>query len=54
VSGGVAYHLSDNLHLQAEYFRAIFTWYKPSPSAPDAQEPMQAFHIVNLGVTYDF
>jgi hypothetical protein len=53
-SGAVAYHVSDNLHLQLEYMRAIFTWYKPSPAAVDAQEPMQAFNIVNFGVTYDF
>lgn len=53
-SGGVAYHLTENLHLQGEYFRAIFTWYKPSPSADDAAEPVQTFDIVNFGVTYDF
>jgi hypothetical protein len=53
-SGGVAYHFTDNLHLQLEYFRGIITWYKPSPSADDAQEPAQAFHVVNAGVTYDF
>ncbi len=53
-SGGVTVHLSENLHLALEYFRAIFTWYKPSPSASDAQEPSQAFHVVNAGVTYDF
>jgi hypothetical protein len=54
MSGGVTVHLSPNLHLAFEYFRAVFTWYKPSPAAADAQEPMQAFHVVNAGVTYDF
>jgi hypothetical protein len=54
LSGGVAYHFSENLHLQLEYFRGIISWYKPSPSADDAQEPMQAFHVVNAGVTFDF
>lgn len=53
-SGGVAHHFSDNLHLQVEYFRALISWYKPSPSAADAQEPGQSFHVVNAGVTYDF
>jgi hypothetical protein len=50
----VAHHFSDNLHLQVEYFRALISWYKPSPSAADAQEPGQSFHVVNAGVTYDF
>jgi hypothetical protein len=54
LSGGVAYHFSQNLHLQLEYFRGIISWYKPSPSAEDAQEPSQAFHVVNAGVTFDF
>lgn len=54
LSAGVTIHLSDTLHLAFEYFRAVFTWYKPSPSAPDAQEPRQAFHIVNAGITYEF
>jgi hypothetical protein len=53
-SGGVTVHLADNLHLAFEYFRAIFTWHKPSPAASDAQEPRQAFHVFNAGVTYDF
>jgi hypothetical protein len=53
-SGGVTVHLSNNLHLALEYFRAIYTWYKPSPAAADAQEPRQTFHVVNAGVTYDF
>jgi hypothetical protein len=47
-------HLSDSLHLAFEYFRAMFSWYKPSPAAADAQEPSQAFHVLNAGVTYDF
>src|SRR5262249_10981425 len=54
LSASVTYHFSDNLHLQVEYFRAMFSWYKPSPSAADAQEPSEAFHVVNTGVTYDF
>jgi hypothetical protein len=53
-SGGVTVHVAENLHLAFEYFRAIFTWYKPSPASSDAQEPSQAFHVVNAGVTYDF
>jgi len=53
-SGCLAYHISDNLHVQGEYFRAIYKWYKPTPSAPDAKEPSQAFHVINAGVTYDF
>lgn len=54
ISGGVTHHVSDNLHVQLEYFRAMFTWYKPSPSAAGATEPHQTFDIVNAGVTYDF
>jgi hypothetical protein len=54
LSGGVTVHLSDNLHLAFEYFRAVFTWYKPSPAAADAQEPRQAFYVLNAGITYDF
>jgi len=54
LSGGVAGHISENLHVQLEYFRAIFNWYKPSPAIPDSKNPSQKLHFVNVGVTYDF
>ena len=53
-SGGVAYHFTDYIHLQVEYFRAMYEWYRPSPSLPGVEGPKQAFHVVNAGVTYDF
>jgi hypothetical protein len=54
ISGGVAYHITDNLHTQLEYFRAIYQWYAPSPSAAGVDGPSQSFHVVNAGITYDF
>jgi hypothetical protein len=54
LSGGVTYHISDNLHVAAEYFRAIFRWHVPEPAAPNQKGPSQHFHVANLGITYDF
>jgi hypothetical protein len=54
ISGGIAHHLTDYLHLQLEYFRAMFEWYAPSPSLPGVSGPQQSFHVVNAGITYDF
>jgi hypothetical protein len=54
ISGGVAHHITDYLHLQFEYFRAMFEWYAPSPSLPGVTGPKQSFHVVNAGITYDF
>jgi hypothetical protein len=54
ISGGVTFHLDDNLHLSLEYFRAMFEWYKPTHPGPDYETPTQKFHVVNAGITYDF
>jgi hypothetical protein len=54
LSGGVTVHLSENLHLAAEYFRGIFRWHVPEPAAPGQKGPSQYFHVANLGITYDF
>jgi hypothetical protein len=54
LSGGVTVHLSDNLHLALEYFRALIKWHTPEPASPGMTGPGQNFHVVNAGVTYDF
>ena len=54
ISGGVAYHFTDYLHVQFEYFRAMYEWFAPSPSPPGVGGPTQSFHVVNAGITYDF
>jgi hypothetical protein len=54
ISAGVTYHLSEHLHLTAEYFRAMFKWHTPIPYTAGMDGEVQNFDIVNLGVTYDF
>jgi hypothetical protein len=54
LSGGVTYHVSDNLHLALEYFRATFKWHTPIPYLAGADGEEQTIDVVNLGVTYDF
>jgi hypothetical protein len=54
LSGGVTYHLDDNVHFALEYFRAMFKWHTPTPAAAGKTGPSQNFDVVNLGVTYDF
>jgi Gram-negative porin len=54
LSAGATYHISENLHLALEYFRAMFKWHTPVPSLAGADGEEQNFHLVNLGVTYDF
>jgi hypothetical protein len=54
ISAGVNFHLSDNLHLALEYFRAMFEWYKPTHPGPDYEAPKQDLNVFNAGITYDF
>jgi hypothetical protein len=54
IHGGVTFHLSENLHLAFEYFRAMFEWYKPLPAAATTANPKQNFHVINAGITYDW
>jgi len=52
INGSVTVHLSENVHLAFEYFRAMFEWYKPIPSGPATIQPKQNFHVINAGITY--
>jgi hypothetical protein len=54
INGGVTFHLTENLHLAFEYFRAMFEWYKPTPATAQTANPKQNFHVVNAGLTYDW
>lgn len=54
ISGGLTYHISDNLHLNVDYFRAMYTWYTPSPTGPGIGAPKQNFHFLSGGITYDW
>ncbi len=54
LSAGATYHISPNLHLALEYFRAMFKWHTPVPYVAGADGEEQNFNVVNLGVTYDF
>lgn len=54
LSAGATYHMSPNLHLTAEYFRAMFKWHTPIPYVAGADGEAQNIDSVNLGVTYDF
>jgi Gram-negative porin len=54
LSTGVTYHATENLHLQLEYFRAMFEWHVPVPAQVGRKGETQAFDVINLGVTYDF
>lgn len=54
LSAGVTYHISENLHLALEYFRAMFKWHTPIPYLAGADGAGQNIDLVNLGVTYNF
>jgi hypothetical protein len=45
-------HVSDSIHLQFEYLRIMFEWYKPTPASAATSNPEQNFHVVNAGITY--
>jgi hypothetical protein len=32
IGAGLTYHADDNFHVTVEYFRAVFEWWKPTPS----------------------
>lgn len=51
---GANYHLSENLVLDLEYFRAQFQWYNPVPAAPGTTNPTQTIGSVTTGITYEF
>ena len=52
ISGGATIHVTENIHIALEYFRAMFQWYKPTPALAGATNPKQNFHVVNAGITY--
>jgi hypothetical protein len=52
ISGGATIHVTENIHIALEYFRAMFQWYKPTPALAGASNPKQNFHVVNAGITY--
>lgn len=54
IHGSVTVHLSEQVHLAFEYFRAMFEWYKPTPAGPNTIQPKQNFHVINAGITYAF
>jgi hypothetical protein len=54
LSTGFTYHITENLHTQIEYFRAMFAWHVPVPAQTGREGETQNFDLVNLGVTYDF
>lgn len=54
VNANVTVHVTENLHLQFEYFRAMFAWYTPTPAGPATVQPKQNFNVVNAGITYTF
>ncbi len=45
-SGGIVYHIADNLHFDVDYFRADFRW--------QLGERKQILNFVNAGLTFDW
>jgi hypothetical protein len=54
VGAGLTVHAAQNFHFTAEYFYAMFQWYKPVPAMPNTTNPHQVLHFINAGLTYDF
>jgi hypothetical protein len=54
VGAGLTVHAAANFHFTAEYFYAMFQWYKPVPAMPNTGNPQQVLHFINAGFTYDF
>lgn len=52
ISGGATIHVTENIHVALEYFRAMFQWYRPTPALAGTTNPKQNFHVVNAGITY--
>jgi hypothetical protein len=52
ISGGATIHVTENIHIALEYFRAMFQWYRPTPALAGTTNPKQNFHVVNAGITY--
>jgi hypothetical protein len=51
ISAGATIHVTENIHVALEYFRAMFEWYRPTPALAGAN-PKQNFNVVNAGITY--
>jgi hypothetical protein len=51
ISAGATIHVTENIHVALEYFRAMFQWYRPTPALAGAN-PKQNFNVVNAGITY--
>lgn len=52
ISGGATIHVTENIHIAFEYFRAMFQWYRPTPTLAGTTNPKQNFHVINAGITY--
>jgi predicted porin len=53
IGAGLTWNIDTNFHFTVEYFRAVFQWWKPSPTN-NLPNPQQAMNSVNAGLTYDF
>jgi hypothetical protein len=52
ISAGATIHVTENIHIALEYFRAMFQWYRPTPALAGKTNPKQNFNVVNAGITY--
>ncbi len=52
LSAGATIHVTENIHVALEYFRAMFQWYRPTPAVAGKTNPKQDINVVNAGITY--
>ncbi|RYZ10022.1 MAG: hypothetical protein EOO73_00090 [Myxococcales bacterium] len=52
ISAGATIHVTENIHVALEYFRAMFQWYRPTPAVAGTGNPKQNLNVVNAGLTY--